>query len=58
MSQGKETPPPETTAQHKAERTVLYKSLFTEKNGSNTKTQQRKHKYKQSENSDQVHHSS
>jgi len=29
---------------------ILYKSLFTEKNGSNTKTQQRKHKYKQSEN--------
>jgi len=29
-----------------------------QKNGSNTKTQQRKHKYKQSENNDQVHHSS
>jgi len=28
------------------------------KYGSNTKTQQRKHKYKQSENNDQVHHSS
>jgi len=36
----------------------LYKSLFTEKTGSNTKTQQRKHKYKQSENNDEVHHSS
>jgi len=28
------------------------------KNGSNAKTQQRKHKYKQSENNDQVHHGS
>ena len=27
--------------------TRLYKSIFNEKNGSNTKTQQRKHKYKQ-----------
>jgi len=36
----------------------IYKSLFAEKNGSNIKTQQYKHKYKQSENNDQVHHSS
>jgi len=37
MSQGKENPPPETTAQHKAERTVLYKSLFTEKTAATQK---------------------
>ena len=33
---------------------ILYKSLFTEKNGSNTKKQQRKHKYKQSETNDHI----
>jgi len=35
-----------------------YINLYSPKNGSNTKTQQYKHKYKQSENNDQVHHSS
>jgi len=29
------------------QKNVLYKSIFNEKNGSSTKTQQRKHKYKQ-----------
>ena len=35
----------------------LYKSLLTESTVASQK-QQRKHKYKQSENNDQVHHSS
>ena len=39
---------------------LSYKSLglLDRKNGSNTKTQQYKHKYKQSENNHQVYHSS
>jgi len=35
-----------------------YINLYLPKNGCSTKTQQRKHKYKQSENNDPVHHSS